>query len=174
MRTAGQSPPARYLRDLSTPGASTMEISYAISFIMEELGYTDPGAAFSTIKSQLESSVEDSTFNQLLQKFGFPADVAASGLKFGSETVLIIRSAEPSRSPTPRIGRFNPAIFPGITFNYSILIIVVGAVVVALVVALSRYYCLKAAVSKDKDKERQYESVEGEDGKEEEEKSCIS
>ena len=171
VRTVGQPSPSRHLRDLSTPGASTTEISYAIGFIMEELGYTDPDAAFSTIKSQLQSSVEDSTFNELLQKFGFPSDVAASGPKFGSETVVLIRSAEPSPSPTSRIGRSSPAIFPGVAFNYSILIIVVGAVVVALIVALSRYYCLKACVSKDgvKDKERQYDSLADEDGKEEEE-----
>ena len=107
VRTVGQPSPARHLRDLSTLGASSVEISYAISFIMEELGYTDPDAVFSTIKSQLQSSVEDSTFNQLLQKFGFPADVAASGPKFGSETVVLIRSAEPSIEPT-----LNPSSSP--------------------------------------------------------------
>jgi hypothetical protein len=165
VRTVGQPSSARHLRDLSTPGASSVEISYAIGFIMEELGYTDPDAAFSTIKSQLQSSVEDSTFNQLLQKFGFPADVAASGPKFGSETVVLIRSAEPSIGPTsnPSSNPSSEAIVLSSSrkseFNMLPIYIAAAAVGFCLLVVLAGLFFLRCV---DYTKwTAKYKSVEG-------------
>jgi len=162
VRTVSKPQLARYLRDLSTQGGSTLEINYAISFIMEELGYPDPDAAFSAIMNELKSSVNGTTFNELLQKFGFPAAVAVSGLTFGKETVVIIRSAQPSIEPS-----MNPSPVAEVASNSSRktkvdllpVYIVVAVVGFGLLVMLAGLFVLRCV---DHSKwTSKYKSVEG-------------